>query len=207
MKRILILLSCLCLLCGCGNKVSKVVCIGDSITYGYGLVNRIEDGWPYLLNEEDKYDVIEYGLSGSCAMRNSVFPYPQDVLEKALYEEADIYIFMLGTNDSMKAQWDATAFKKDYMSIIEPFKESGARIVIMAPIRVFAMGREVTDYSINPDCVEHEVRDIVKDISKEMDLEYIDLFPVIKKDSLTLDGIHPNEKGNQLIYKTIKKKL
>ena len=49
----------------------KVACVGNSVTWGYGLTNREADCYPVQLQRMlgNKYDVRNFGHSGSYPLR------------------------------------------------------------------------------------------------------------------------------------------
>ena len=46
----------------------RVACVGDSITYGHGIINWAKDNYPSVLQDllGDDYCVNNYGVSGYC---------------------------------------------------------------------------------------------------------------------------------------------
>ncbi|MBQ0024637.1 MAG: hypothetical protein KBT00_02795, partial [Bacteroidales bacterium] len=64
------ILAVLCLLAGTVSYAEprvKVACIGDSVTYGYGLENRDNDSYPAQLQKllGNGYDVRNFGHNGA----------------------------------------------------------------------------------------------------------------------------------------------
>ena len=54
-----------------------IACIGDSITYGYGVSNPAEEAWPALLGDKlgDGWNVVNLGVSGTTLLDEGAFPY------------------------------------------------------------------------------------------------------------------------------------
>ena len=53
-----------------------------------------------MLKDENKFEVINLGVSGRTMMKTGDFPYwNEQAYQDALNSEADIVIMMLGTND------------------------------------------------------------------------------------------------------------
>lgn len=96
------------------EKKCKVVCLGDSITEGFGL--REEETYPYLLQRVlgDGYEVFNAGVTAHCVMDEllpdgRVMGLPYVRTEKyawALAQRGDIYVVLLGTNDAQDGMLD-----------------------------------------------------------------------------------------------------
>ena len=89
-----------------------------------------------MLNDKDKYEVINLGLSGRTMMKTGDSPYwNEQAYQDALNSEADIIVMMLGTNDSKKYQWNRRQFHKDYIEMATNFKNipSKPELYIMIP--------------------------------------------------------------------------
>ena len=74
-----------------GNRNPKVLpdrkhiaCIGDSITFGAGVMGRESLTWEHFLNEiiGNKYQVINYGVSGRTLQDEGDMPYTNDRIFK-----------------------------------------------------------------------------------------------------------------------------
>ena len=76
----------------------KVACVGDSVTYGYGISNWPKNNNPFILESflGDEYTVNNYGFCGSCVQSDGNKPYSsKSPYKKSLEFEPDIVIFML----------------------------------------------------------------------------------------------------------------
>ena len=77
-KHLLIIISVVALiLSACQSQPIRVACVGDSITFGHGIKDREHDAYPGLLSAKlgDKYDVRNFGVSGSTTMMGTDMPY------------------------------------------------------------------------------------------------------------------------------------
>ena len=106
------------------NQV-KVACVGDSITYGHGVSNWAKNNYPAVLSNllGKTYHVSNFGVSGSCAQATADQPYTAtDVYQKSLAYEADVLIFMLGSNDSKPENWQGVEeFRKQYLELLDSY--------------------------------------------------------------------------------------
>ncbi|MBR7178612.1 MAG: lipase [Oscillospiraceae bacterium] len=88
----------------------KILCFGDSNTYGYDprgwLSDRYgpEDRWPEVLASLTGWEVINAGANGRMIPRN---PYALRLLRES--GPADVFLVMLGTNDLLQSASAAEA--------------------------------------------------------------------------------------------------
>jgi len=97
---------------------TKVACIGDSITAGYGLSNPGADSYPAQLQSllGSGYKVNNYGWSGTTVQKTGDSPY----WNVSYYNDSrnwapNIVVIMLGTNDSKSWNWNAMNFNADFL--------------------------------------------------------------------------------------------
>lgn len=133
----------------------KVACVGDSITYGFGINNREKNNYPAQLGNMlgDDYIVNNYGYSGRCVQSTADRPYVNESLyPESLAFEPDIVVFMLGSNDSKAFNWNKDNFIKDYKALVESYinLSSKPKIYLMAPPPVFEVNGKV-NYNIEKD--------------------------------------------------------
>ncbi len=194
---------------GQGQKIIKVACIGNSITYGAGIKDRIKDSYPAQLGRilGDGYEVKNFGFSARTLLLKGDYPYmAEDKFFNAIKWEPDIVIIKLGTNDSKPQNWKfKDEFEADYRKLINAFDtlDSKPNIYVVAAVPVFETRWEISDA-----VVKNEVNPLIKKIAREEGLQLIDLYPpFIGKGALFPDHIHPNAEGAGEMAKIIYKKL
>ena len=185
----------------------RVACIGDSITWGFTLLNPWKQSYPALLQEKlgEEYEVRNFGYNDASARFDADTPY----VNKRVYRESlawnpDIVLLMLGTNDTKKRNWDPEVFRRDYRRIVESYRAlpSSPRIVLIAPIRIFLlMGRPLL--GLYPDTMEQGVRPAIREIAADMGLELIDLQDLFIDSTYCRDGIHPQKTGARMLADAI----
>lgn len=189
------------------HKAIKVACVGDSITYGYGLVSRDEDAYPAVLQHllGNEYEVINFGLSGRTAQLSADKPYAmEDYFEKSKQFAPNIVILMLGTNDTKKINWNRTQFVNDYRYLLDTYLSlpSQPKVYVMLPPPLFNMADKPT-YP-NENVLKTQTIPLTKVIAKQKNLPVIDLYTAFtNKPYLLLDGCHPNEVGAEAIAKIV----
>ena len=205
-KRALIILSVLLIaFTACQKEPVRVACVGDSITYGHGIKDRLHDAYPGVLSTMlgEKYDVRNFGVSGTTTMMGTDMPYMNEQAYKdALAFNPDIVTIKLGTNDSKPYNWDGNDhFKKDLKTLIESFRALPSKPQIWLCLPVPAYGHA---WSINDSVIYNGVIPFIKEVAQEENLPLIDLnTPFQGKRQYFPDTIHPNEEGEKMIAEII----
>lgn len=194
----------------------KVACVGDSITYGHGVEDWEENNYPAQLQEilGEDYHVMNFGSSGSCVNPDGDQPYTgRAVYQESLDYDADILVFMLGTNDSKPENWtDMDTFIKDYQELLGTYLEGENPPQIYIGLCAEAYYTEDADPSTGSAGFDIQPA-IVDEIAARLQQEYVsvDHIKVIDIHSLTeahpewfeADGIHPNKDGARAIAEAV----
>ena len=185
----------------------RVVCIGDSITFGAGS-NR-EERWSARLQNAlgEKYEVFNLGISGTTLQSKGDSPYTaKDNYTIARQIEGDIILIALGTNDSKPANWkNAAAFSRDYETMIKELRTGNpkAEIYCLLPVPAYP-----GNYGIRDSIIRGEVIPAIRKVAGKAKCRVIDLYTPMKGEgSKVPDKVHPNGAGHaimaQHIYKAI----
>jgi lysophospholipase L1-like esterase len=182
----------------------KIACVGDSITYGYGLSDPGTQSYPSILQGlvGSEHQVSNFGVSGATLLRSGDRPYWQEAQFGASDSFApDIVVVMLGTNDSKPENWSNKAmFAVDYHDLIDHYRALGAVVYVATPPPVFAQGA----FSISPTVVAEEVTPLVEQIATEAQTPLIEVFDALSgQDALFPDTVHPNAEGARLLAETV----
>ena len=195
----------------------KVACVGNSITYGFGIGNWPKYNYPKQLQKllGKDYCVANFGLSGSCVGAFADLPYKRTkVYKKSLEYEADILVFMLGSNDSKYQNWtNKEQFKQEYLTLLKTYKkDENIKIYICTIARAFyseGNNSPLTNFKIQPEMVE-KIAEVIKEIATENGYQLIDInnLTTHNHEWFSDDNIHPNKDGalaiDEEIYKNIK---
>ena len=184
-----------------GSGAIKISCVGDSITYGLGVSSHRDQAWASLLPGllGDDYQTVNYGLSNRTLLSTGDMPYEKEKLAGLFWSgEEDIIIFMLGTNDTKKNNWNADLFETEYRDFVNRLMAKGATVYIMIPPDLFT---DVSKSAVpNRDNLVNELIPIIKKVGEETGVNMIDLFSLTEGHSEWFDdGIHPNKEGNEII--------
>ena len=209
MKSLLLVIILLMSLLGQAQQTAKikVACIGNSITEGADIEpgKRYPDQLQAFLG--NNYEVRNYGLGGRTLLKKGDASYWQeDKYMEALAWNPDIVIIKLGTNDSKPQNWIySDEFETDYADFIDSFRQlpGDSKIYICTPIPVF---RE--EWGVSQSIVSDEMIPMIRKIAQMQKVELIDLHtPLLGREALAPDGIHPNADGATVIAEEILKAI
>ena len=187
------------------TQTIHVACIGDSITYGYSIKNRIKDCYPAQLGRMlgEKWEARNFGVSGATMLKKGDLPYwDQQAFKDALAYNPNVVIIKLGTNDTKPQNWKfKDRFAADYADMIDRFAElpSKPRIWICRPVPAYG-----ERWGISETIIKNEVIPLVNQVARSKHVPVIDLYePLSSKPELFPDQIHPNAEGAHLMAKEI----
>lgn len=187
-----IIVSFICCVTSLTAKV-KIACVGDSITYGAGMMHREKLNYPmqlgYMLG--DDFEVKNFGVSGATLLNKGDKPYTkQKAYKESLAYQPNLVIIKLGTNDSKPRNWKLQQeFIQDAKSLIESYQKlpSKPRVIICKPIVVSRSGWGITET-----VTRHQVAPKIEEVAYQTGVEIVDLHPLLLKNNYMLDGVHPN---------------
>ena len=191
--------------------MKKVACVGDSITWGFTILNPGKHGYPAVLQHllGVEFEVRNFGYNDAAVRFDADTPY----VTKKVYKESfdwnpDIVILMLGTNDTKPWNWKPDVFREDYTRLVDSYLglPSHPHVVLVAPIRIFRVAF-VPSLILNPDVMEEGVRPAVRDIAAQRGLQLIDLYDLFDSSRYCRDGIHPQRHGARMLAEAIYKEL
>lgn len=191
------------------DKKKRVVFFGDSITQAgvapKGYITVMQN----MLQQQGitNYDLIGAGIGG-----NKVYDLYLRMDSDVIAKSPDIVVIFVGVNDVWhKSMYgtgtDPDKFEKFYHAIIHKLQAGNAKVVICTPA---AIG-EKTDFSNVQDGDLNKYCNIIRHIAADEHLPLIDLRKFlldynvannptnVDRGILTVDGVHLNDKGNQLV--------
>ncbi|MBC8571084.1 GDSL-type esterase/lipase family protein [Zongyangia hominis] len=178
----------------------RVLCVGDSITEGYGSSDFNNKSYPAQLQSilGDGYTVYNAGVGGANAIAGGQLSYrltDRYGLGKAF--GPDVVILMLGTNDGIDWVWEREggSFKADYTALAEEYRglPTHPKVFLALPM---------TSYGAEPQktYIHERIVPTIETIGRELGLDVIDMhtFSAGHPDWFP-DGIHPNDGAYTLI--------
>ncbi len=195
----------------------KVACIGDSITYGFGIGGWAKNNYPAQLQEilGDSYHVQNFGHSGRTLSNKGDKPYTESKqYELSLEYDADVVVIMLGSNDSKPQNWNGVInFMEEYEYFIEKYKEKNpdVEIILCTPPKAFFVkdrkNQEETKFDIRPQIVE-SIKNEIRTFALINGYKCVDIYSVTEyHNEWFSDGVHPSAEGAQAIAKAIADKI
>jgi lysophospholipase L1-like esterase len=186
------------------SAAAKIACVGDSITYGYGLSDPNTQSYPAVLQSllGASHTVRNFGVSGTTLLKSGDMPYWNEANYGASGDFApDVVIVMLGTNDAKPQNWaHASEFSTDYDDLVAHYRGLGAFVYIAAPPPVYDPGA----YDIQPDVLNNDVVPEIRQIAADVNAPLIDVYQALNgKANDFPDTVHPNADGAALIAQTV----
>ena len=200
------------------QQKQHIVFFGDSITQaGVGPAGYISV-FGKMLTEKGISD--QYQLTGAGIGGNKVYDLYLRMEEDVLAKNPNTVVIWVGVNDvwhkrSFGTGTDADKFEKFYQAIIKKFQAKNIKVLLCTPATI----GEKTDFSNELDGDLNKYSGIIRDIARRNNCDLIDLRKTFlsynlahnpenkEKGILTNDGVHLNEKGNQLVAEEMMKAL
>lgn len=179
----------------------KVICIGDSLTYGYGISSK--ENWVSLLNEKYKMDFINKGINGDTS-GGMLSRFYRDVVD----EQPKCVIIMGGTNDFI-VENSLGAVKANIMAMVHQAYYHGITPIIGISTKIDVENvrkdwASLTDIrQLDDKMVEY--RDWIINFSKAFNVLYVDFYTQFqnktseKYSNYFIDGLHPSPAGHQIM--------
>ncbi|WP_316821361.1 GDSL-type esterase/lipase family protein [Pedobacter gandavensis] len=192
---------------GYAQSKFRIVCVGNSITYGSGLKDRSRESYPAQLQAllGAQYEVLNYGLSGATMLKNGNKPYwRSQEYQQVLKSNPDLVFIKLGTNDSKQInRAEMGSFVADYKDMVHRFQElpTKPKVVLLLPLKAFSD----TKFGISGTYLKDSLLAMVQKVAYDEQLELIDLYALFgDKEDLLADKIHPNAIGDGFIAERLK---
>ncbi len=188
----------------------KIVCIGDSLTFGYGLKNP-KDNWVNLLENSTGHTFINSGING-----NTTFQMLSRFSSDALSYRPDYIHIMGGGNDYVYTPYTHKESFKNIQLMVEDAISHGVSPIVGIPIcadPVLTKARwsEETEFEY----VNEEIkllRKLLISFCQEKDIAFIDYNKAFEEgiknkniSKYSIDGLHPTPEGQKLLFLAFEK--
>ncbi|MBQ9691739.1 MAG: hypothetical protein IJV70_01115 [Clostridia bacterium] len=201
------------------KSISKIACIGDSLTYGHTWTNQ---AYPVFLSEMvDDYgwEVKNFGLNGASITGTNPNLYLKYTEQKqytdSLDYDADVVVIMLGTNDSKDWKAAEPNFESWYIELIESYQEKNPDveiILVTAPPTL-----ENNKFNLPNNVIKEKVCPIQRDVAEELGLPMIDFrqiceeykggYESLLRTDAAFDGVHLSFDGAVLLADLIRDEI
>ena len=180
----------------------RILCFGDSNTYGYdprgffGDRYGAEDRWVDLLAKQTGHEIINAGANGRAIPRS---PYALRLLTQQ--QEVDIFLAMLGTNDLLQgaSAKEATARMEAFLNPLLPHCK---QTLLVAPPPMKRGAWVPTDELVSESILLAEE---YKLLAEKLNIPFVDTRHW--NIDLTFDGVHFTEAGHHTFAKNLRKEL
>lgn len=182
----------------------NIVCIGDSLTFGYGI--RKIDSWCSLLDNIPSFNVINKGINGDSSV-GILSRFYEDVLTLT----PSLCIIMCGSNDIL-ANRSVRSILDNVHLMVEDCKTQGIIPLIMSPPKIYStLATKLWSNNINYDIINSNLEILSNELSSYctfQNIKFIDIYNLLpyKKIYFT-DGLHISEEGNRYIYMLVKDRI
>lgn len=181
----------------------KIVCIGDSLTYGYGVYS--DECWVKLLHKSLNIEIINKGVNGDTTA-GILSRSHKDILEL----KPSHVILMAGTNDIL-LNYPVNNIIDNIKFLLKEIKDNNITpILALQPPIIGELAEIYWDKYISYSKANEHLFEYIRKINPfacENNINIINFYDsFIKiKDIVNLysDGIHPNSEGHKLMIQTV----
>ncbi|HSV50105.1 MAG TPA: GDSL-type esterase/lipase family protein [Candidatus Acidoferrales bacterium] len=178
-------------------NLSKIACVGDSITQITSYVNTLQT----LVGNSSV--VGNFGVSGATVTLASVEPYLfRNESDAAKEFQPTTVVILLGTNDARSDVFVyIDKFLEDYKIVISKYQmlETKPQIYLVLPPPVYE-----NNINISSSDLSEVIIPMIKQAANDTGLPLIDAFtPLLNHPEYFVDGVHPNDEGARVIAEAI----
>jgi lysophospholipase L1-like esterase len=187
----------------------KLICFGDSLTFGYGV--KREYNWVEILKLKLKVEVLNKGINGDTTAGMLSRSY-KDIIENSPTHA----IIMGGTNDFLAGRNVSNVVDNIYMLIEECETNNIIPILAIQPPILSEMAEIYWAKGITYEVVNEKIKNYRKtlvDYASNKNISIIDFYTTFqieysnKLNQLFIDGIHPTKNGHKIMADLICKLL
>lgn len=180
----------------------KIVCIGDSLTFGYGV--KKTEGWASLIEKRYNIEVLNKGINGD-STGGMLSRFYRDVVENR-----PSHVFIIGGANDMINGVPLNIIKSNIATMVHQAR--GNKIIpiigtqpLTEPQMAKKQWSSVTNFTrVNRELME--LRQWVMEFSKAFNVEVVDFCLELNKNiteenkyEIYTDGLHLTPKGNEMM--------
>ena len=208
---------------GTAMAQTRVACVGNSITEGYGIWDQKK--YPDHLQEMlgDSYKVQNFGVSSMTFANkgpgDNMSYWNTDKFKAALEFNPEVVVIELGTNDSKfftnnciengqprynynYGQYEKEQLYKDYEALLDTFMHLTTSPRVIATLQPYSNNCE---WGIMDTAIVNQINPIIEEVATRKGVEIIDLHSQFNTPEWFLaDSVHPNATGAKELARIIK---
>lgn len=182
----------------------NIVCIGDSLTFGYGVNSN--ENWIHLVNSNLNLSLTNKGFNGDTTA-GMLFRFYEDVILNS-----PKYAFIMGGTNDFLLNYSVNNVIDNMKSMLIEAKKNNIEVILgIQPAVISQLANKYWMYSnyakVNDRIQQY--KNWLLTYSMQNSLIYINFYDVIQKslstykeNELYLDGIHLTSKGHKIMAKT-----
>ncbi len=189
----------------------KIMCMGDSITFGYGLKD-LSQRWSDLLATRTGYTMVNFGINGDTTSGMLVRCHMQVFPQKP-----DVMLLLGGTNDICRTYDYHQAFA-NIVSMIQHAKALGIPVIVGIPLPFVPeqFGKHEWCFDRNNEHVTEQcerLAQVLRAYCTAREVPYVDYRSAFLNEDgavraeLFSDALHPNAAGHQVMADVLFEKL
>ncbi|WMJ80226.1 GDSL-type esterase/lipase family protein [Clostridium sp. MB40-C1] len=182
----------------------NIVCIGDSLTFGYGVNSN--ENWIHLVNSNLNLSLTNKGFNGDTTA-GMLFRFYEDVTLNS-----PKYAFIMGGTNDFLLNYSVNNVIDNMESMLIEAKKNNIEVILgIQPAVIPQLANKYwmcSDYAKVNDRIQ-QYKNWLLTYSMQNSLIYINFYDVIQKSLLTykenelyLDGIHLTSKGHKIMAET-----
>lgn len=180
----------------------KIVCIGDSLTFGYG-VSR-DESWLHLINKTNSIEAINKGINGDTTA-GMIFRFYEDVILNN-----PKYVFIMGGTNDFLMNCSVNYVQENIRELITEAKKEKLKVILgIQPPIISHLANAYWQSGDNYDEINlklNQYRSWASTFAKlnkitciDFHKEFTHYLNKVNGEALYIDGIHPTPKGHEIM--------